>query len=163
MPKIVICDLDLTIAWNEERIIWRKNGSIDFKQLMAGIVDDPPYPYAAGVLDFLHDHGYMIVFLTGRGEYNHLETITWLNRHGFWYADSILYMKSEAQEKSRVPDHVFKHHSLKEIRQLGTVALAFEDNQRTVAMYEQNGIPVIQIRHTDDWFYIAKWIELIVK
>jgi predicted secreted acid phosphatase len=160
--KIIITDIDNTIADNTHRLYSSYNGVLNQKLFLnhENMLRDTPYPIAKDVLLSLVVNGFKIIYLTGRPESTKKVTQLWLTKNNFTSSENII-CKSEEEYKRKSPDHMFKHRWVREIKKVGKIIMAFDDRERTVDMYDSNLIPVVRIRHLDDWLDIQRWIHVL--
>ena len=106
----------------EQRIaaFWKKRFFTD-----EYVIYDTPYPGADSFVDWLHEKGVGIIYLTGRDRPNmSAGTISSFTEHGFPVGDGARFVfKPDFDE----PDLDFKLRALEEINGTGTVVLAVEN------------------------------------
>ena len=165
--KIIICDLDGTIANVQHRLHYIKNpdGTMkpyaerDWNSFNAACGDDEPYMDNIEILQSLvlgMGNGCNVCgaverefyFFSGRNEAVRSETIEWLKRHvpiteG---RDWELYMRSENDFR---PDTTVKYEMMYELKIMPEDVLCIlDDRQAVVDMWRENGFRVMQV---DAW------------
>ena len=164
MKKIIICDIDGTIANVQHRLHFIKNPDgtkksykdTDWDSFNAACENDEPYKDVIEVVHSLvlgHGNGCNVCgaverevyFFSGRNESVRSETAQWLQKH-VHLGCSHLHMRSE---NDRRPDTVVK---LEMLMSLGLtpddVLCILDDRQSVVDMWRENGFRVMQV---DAW------------
>ena len=165
--KIIICDLDGTIANVQHRLHYIKNpdGTMkpyaerDWNSFNAACGDDEPYMDNIEILQSLvlgMGNGCNVCgaverefyFFSGRNEAVRSETIEWLKRHvpitEDWHWE--LYMRSEGDRR---PDTTVKYEMMYELKIMPEDVLCIlDDRQAVVDMWRENGFRVMQV---DAW------------
>ena len=166
MKKIIICDIDGTIANLQHRLHFIKNpdGSkksykdSDWDSFHKACVDDEPYEDVIEILHSLvrgHGNGCNVCgaverevyFFSGRNESVRKETIEWLEKNvSIPVEDGSLYMRSEGDRR---PDTTVKYEMMYELKIMPEDVLCIlDDRQSVVNMWRENGFRVMQI---DAW------------
>jgi 3-deoxy-D-manno-octulosonate 8-phosphate phosphatase KdsC-like HAD superfamily phosphatase len=165
--KIIICDLDGTIANVQHRLHYIKNpdGTMkpyaerDWNSFNAACGDDEPYmdnieilqSLVLGMGDGCNVCGAIereFYFFSGRNESVRSETIEWLQRHVPITEDRDweLYMRSENDFR---PDTTVKYEMMYELKIMPEDVLCIlDDRQSVVDMWRENGFRVMQV---DAW------------
>jgi hypothetical protein len=165
--KIIICDLDGTIANVQHRLHYIKNADgtkkkhkdTDWNSFHKACVDDEPYKDVIEILQSLvlgMGNGCNVCgaverefyFFSGRNEAVRSETIEWLKRHvpitEDWHWE--LYMRSEGDRR---PDTTVKYEMMYELKIMPEDVLCIlDDRQSVVDMWRANGFRVMQV---DAW------------
>jgi len=137
-PRIVICDLDGTIALHSDEA----RGHFEYHK--AG--DDDPHPELVELVGHLHEH-YDVVFVTGREEQSREVTTDWLGRHlGDWAAAATLLMRKTGDYRR---DDLVKQEL--HAKHLATLDIAFvlDDRDRVVTMWRDLGLVCLQVAPGD--------------
>lgn len=136
LQKVVICDIDGTIALRNDRS--------PFDNTKVG--EDTFDPRMGQVLEMCIDAGVDIIFVSGREDINDckLLTLNWLNKN-FKYDDSHwdLYMRNEGDHRS--DDIVKKEIYDKYIKDQYNVVCVFDDRDRVVKMWREEGLLCNQV------------------
>jgi predicted secreted acid phosphatase len=160
MPTVCIIDIDTTLANNDHRALVLKRdlqGKVTQESwdafLQADLMLlDKPQEHAKSVVDYMRNHGYMIVFLTGRNEKHLGVTQAWLRTHMGRTDDEILLMRSA--EYSGQPASVFKEEKFLQFIQEHNLQdasfLFFEDDKHVLAMWRKHGL-VFQCPEAWQW------------
>ncbi|MFW9878873.1 MAG: HAD family acid phosphatase [Candidatus Thorarchaeota archaeon] len=169
MNKVIVCDIDGTIADVSHRLKWtlKKDASTgidwDYFQAPHRILKDLPFPNAKNILLTFIKHGFDIFYLTGRPRTDEIikVTQTWMQKHGFPQSENIQFKPLGKPEYKK--DTAFKQHAIDHFQTTLSreITLAFDDLERVVEMYKLNNIPIFQIRHLDDWIKIEEWIHVL--
>ena len=156
MKKIIICDIDGTIANLRHRLhyIQNEDGSkkrykdTDWDSFHAACIDDEPYRDVIEIIQSHVESDYPLYLFSGRNEAVRSETVDWLNRYisAAWWRCRGLKMR---QANDRRPDTVVK---LEMMQELGftpnDVLCIYDDRQNVVDMWRENGFRVLQV---DAW------------
>ena len=106
-----------------------------------GVKDDKPIEHMIVLSRVLWRNGNAIVIVSGRSDECRDETIQWLHDHIVWYHK--LYMRKAGDYR---PDDIVKLELLEQIKADGFApVMAFDDRDRVVAMWRQQGIPCAQV------------------
>lgn len=144
MEKIVICDIDGTIADTTHRLkyVVAPEGATDFvkdwKGFFAAMGDDPVREDVALRLKQLHKDGYTIAFVSGRPDTYFNQTIEWLVRNGLDFV-WILFMRSandsrpDTEVKAKIYDQYFADKK---------VELVIDDRPSVIRMWREKGLTV---------------------
>ena len=147
MSKIIVFDIDGTIADCTHRLHHVKKDNPDWKSFFEECVNDAPIESMCDMSIVLSQY-YDIVFCTGRSEECREQTEEWL----FKYVNSnALLMRKEGDYR---PDHVVKKELLEEYLKLenlekSSVITIYEDRQTVVDMWRDNGYHVCQVAKGD--------------
>jgi FMN phosphatase YigB (HAD superfamily) len=146
--ETVIFDLDGTLAHIDVRRAkaTKPDGKIDWDIFFAPEniqLDEPNLPVIK-VLKALTDQ-YCIVIFSGRDDISVNETIEWLASVGV-YPDMIKMRR----HGSYVPDDKLKKLWLDDLRKKEhNVICAFDDRDKVVKMWRDNGVPCFQVNYGD--------------
>lgn len=148
--KIIVFDIDGTLADGEHRMyLIRGDGKKDWQAFFNKALDDPPHheiQWLNHIMAQLDD--VEIVVLTARPEKRRDVTEQWLLEHGIKHTELIL--KTDKEEKDRVPDYAFKERILNEMIAQGRKPyMVFEDRQSVVDMWRKRGIKCLQVQPGD--------------
>ena len=148
--KCYIFDIDGTLADLTHRLHHVKTRPKNWPAFHAGCGDDAPFPHMQNLISRLWlttD----IVFMSGRNEANRKVTTDWLIKHGF-AGPSLnptirLYMRADDDYRN---DDIIKLELLQKLRDDGwEPVMAFDDRDRVVKMWRDNGIPCAQVAPGD--------------
>jgi hypothetical protein len=158
MKKVVICDIDGTIADVRHRLPYIQNADgtkkkkPDWDAFHAACVDDPPFKDVILMVDMLWRGtcgcGYApldLHFLSGRNEVAREVTKQWLGKH-FGIDFDLYHSLSMRKANDRRPDTEVK---LEMVHELGLtpdkVLCIFDDRQSVVDMWRENGYRCLQV------------------
>lgn len=138
--QAVIFDIDGTLANIDHRLhhIQQEPKNWDAFQKDCSL-DDPIYPLInlAHMFDKL---GFHIILCTGRNFQNYEKTAAWLNFHTVPYHR--IHMREDGNYES---DFIIKKRMLDLILEKYEVFMVFEDRDRVVQMYRENGLTCLQV------------------
>ena len=147
MSKIIVFDIDGTIADCTHRLHHVKKDNPDWKSFFEECVNDAPIESMCDMSIVLSQY-YDIVFCTGRSEECREQTEEWLLKY---VNSNALLMRKEGDYR---PDHVVKKELLEEYLKLenlekSSVITIYEDRQTVVDMWRDNGYHVCQVAKGD--------------
>ena len=145
--KIVIFDIDGTIADCDHRRHFVSNGNSDWDSFKAATKDDTPIQWVCDIAKAFHAGGHAVIFVSARNNSQRDVTISQIQD---WIGidNPILFMRPDGDN---TPDDIFKKSVLDTIQdRIGvTPDLVFDDRNRVVDMWRSNGIPVFQVVDRD--------------
>ena len=145
MTKIIVFDIDGTVADITHRRHWVASKPKNWRAFNAGMAQDVVYPDVKLIYDTLAAAGNTIIFCSGRGEENRAVTEQWLRENGF--AWSALYMRSANDHRQ---DSIVKVELLDVIRaHFGEPYLWFDDRNQVVDAIRAQGVRVLQVAPGD--------------
>lgn len=145
----VIFDLDGTLALIDKRrkLADKGNGKIDWNVFFSPEniqLDEPNIPVIK-TFQAMKAAGFNMVILSGRDSISSDETIMWLRENGVKF--DLLKMRPR---QSFTPDDVLKKGWLDELIAKGEEILCvFDDRDKVVKMWRENGIPCFQVNYGD--------------
>lgn len=143
--KIVVFDIDGTVANNEHRLHWLSSNPKNWNAFNIGIINDSVYEDIKFIYDILNTKDNIMIFCSGRNEETRLDTEKWLAKNGFVYV--ALYMR---KAKDYRKDSIVKVELLNEIRkEYGEPYLWFDDRNQVVDAIRAEGVRVLQVRPGD--------------
>lgn len=143
--QTVIFDLDGTLALIDKRrkLADKGNGKIDWKVFFSPEniqLDEPNIPVIK-TFQAMKQAGFRVGILSGRDAISMDETIIWLKENGVEF--DFLKMRPMG---SHTPDDVLKKQWLDELIVEGhEVMCVFDDRDKVVKMWRENGIPCFQV------------------
>ena len=143
MKKIIIADLDGTIALIDHRRHFVTGGHSDWDAFYAAVSDDQPHVAVIAALQVLHLAGHPVHIVSGRDDITRPQTIAWLKKHGVPY-DSLV-MRAHGDY---TPDDVLKDSWFYD-SDLDDVLMVFDDRQKVVDMWRARGLTVFQVAPGD--------------
>ena len=143
MSKIIVFDIDGTIADCTHRLHHVKKDNPDWKAFFEDCVNDTPIENMCDMSIVLSEC-YDIIFCTGRSEECREQTEKWLNKH---VNTNTVLMRKEGDHR---PDTVVKKELLEEFLKKQNltkdhVVTIYEDRQSVVDMWRDNGYHVCQV------------------
>jgi len=147
-------DIDGTVADLRHRLHHIKIAPKNWNAFFAEVKNDAPiehmrtliYHLVEGQSGAMDEHKTRIVFMSGRMERCRADTEAWLVKHHF-PAHAALYMRAEGDYRS---DDIVKAELLQRVIADGfKPRMAFDDRDRVVKMWRDNGIPCAQVAEGD--------------
>lgn len=146
MNRIIIVDLDSTIALAGERRIFFHTDPKNYQAAEAGVIFDDVIPQVYHVVKSFYDAGDIIVFLTARTgtDICRKNTTLWLENNSIPFHH--LYMR-EVGDYSK--DYICKRSILQKVREEidGQVVLALEDREDVANMFNEEGITTFLVKY----------------
>lgn len=144
MKKLIIFDLDGTIAMNEHRqhFVQRPVGDKDWNAFFDACDKDRPNNQVIATLTSLWASGFDVQIWSGRIDRVREKTEDWLRLYGLHHLP--LKMRPEGDHR---PDTVLKQEWLTEASQ--KPFMTFDDRDSVVAMWRDNGIICAQVAPGD--------------
>jgi FMN phosphatase YigB (HAD superfamily) len=145
MRKIVVFDIDGTIANNDHRRHFVEQKPKDWKAYNNLMADDGVYLDIVYIMSTLwNDTNNRIILCTGREETYREHTENWLIKVGLFHYINDLYMRKEKDYRS---DAIVKVELMKQIEaDWGRPQLWFDDRQQVVDAIRAEGIRVLQVQ-----------------
>ncbi|MCK9576758.1 MAG: hypothetical protein M0R51_12615 [Clostridia bacterium] len=143
--KIIICDLDGTVAKMGDRFKHIEKNPKDWDAFYADDFNDEPIFPVIKTIKSLYKSGYTIVFLTGRSELSRQKTESWLKK----YFDIGCYLLMRPlNQKGKDVD--VKINTLNDFYNMSgynkdDILCIFEDRSRMVNKYRELGYTVFQV------------------
>ena len=143
--QTVIFDLDGTLALIDKRrtLADKGNGKVNWKVFFSPEniqLDEPNLPVIES-FKAMQKAGFVVGIFSGRDDISREETKHWLNQHGI--EPSFLQMR---KHNSFTPDDVLKKQWLDELILQGhEILCVFDDRDKVVKMWRENGIPCFQV------------------
>jgi hypothetical protein len=145
MSKVVVFDLDGTLANIEHRRGYVATDPKNWKAFNAGIVNDTPHEDIVELTRLFWDLTYPIILCSGRSEDQRAVTHDQMLNFGVIY--SALYMRAVGDYRK---DSIVKVELLQQIRkEWGEPFLWFDDRQQVVDAIRAEGVRVLQVAPGD--------------
>lgn len=147
MKDAVICDLDGTLYDARERQRTHLlSGKKDFDAFHRAAENDQPHFWCAQLIQAMRNHGFTIIFSSGRDDTFREQTEKWIARHLGWKVDQyVLHMRpagdytaDDAMKEGWLTTKILPHYR---------VLFAIDDRKRVADMWRRNGITCL---HCDD-------------
>lgn len=147
MNPLYIFDLDGTLALIEHRRHFVSNGNSDWRGFFAACVDDQPFEAVIRTLKALWGAGADVWVWSGRSDEVRAETEAWLMDNGLGMVTSLRMRKAGDHQ----PDEKLKASWLSEVSPEDRARLVaiFEDRDRMVKLWRDNGIACFQVAPGD--------------
>jgi len=136
-----IFDIDGTLADSSARQHFLDNGKKDWDGWFREMDKDPVHTDVMQFLDYALDQDIPVFICTGRDEGYRVVTEKWLDCNDIGYTK--LFMRPAGDRRD---DSVIKKEMLDDMRSKGyNPSLVFEDRDRVVKMWRENGIRCFQV------------------
>ena len=139
MKKIILCDIDGTIANNDHRqhYLQRKK---DWDGFFSELINDKPiFPIINKVIEE-HDAGKDIIFLTGRPERYRHNTTLWLKEYFNFEINLVMRRNNDLRNKL-----IIKKELLMQNFNLDEIELIIENDEELVSMWKDIGTNVFYV------------------
>lgn len=145
MKDVYIFDLDGTLALIEHRRHLVTGPNPDWRAFFAACVRDDPYHEVIDTLLALYNANYIVWVWSGRSDEVRLQTEAWLYNQGVQYHE--LRMRPAGDHQ---PDEKLKASWLADVdREQYNIVAVFEDRDRMVKLWRDNGIACFQVAPGD--------------
>lgn len=145
MNKIVIFDIDGTLANIEHRRGYVASKPKNFKAFNAAIPQDTPHEEIVFLAKTFADQGHTVLLCSGRGEESREVTVKQMEDFGVSFQK--LFMRSLNDYRA---DNIVKVELLAEIRkEFGEPYLWFDDRKQVVDAIRGEGVRVLQVAPGD--------------
>jgi hydroxymethylpyrimidine pyrophosphatase-like HAD family hydrolase len=141
---VVIFDLDGTLANIEHRRHLVTNGNNQWDKFYKECINDEVNPVVSLICKTLKKSGFNIAILSGRSDIVKEETIKWLKDNYIEY--DYLYMR---KKDDYTPDEKLKEKWLRKLRNEEMVLCIFDDRQKVVDMWREQGFVCFQVAKGD--------------
>lgn len=167
MKGTVFVDIDGTVADLTHRRKYVASKPKNYPAFERGIPFDTPIQWVIDAVNRLYDAGWTVVMCSGRRETQKAATEEWLKKfgvkyHAFYIRHEFEYERpgdpSSGVKKTRKGDpkpdyrhdYIVKKELLDQARADGyDPDVVFDDRDQVVAMWRENGIPVVQVAEGD--------------
>ena len=137
--KIVICDIDGTIANNDHRQHFLE-GKKDWDGFFSSLSEDKPIFEIINKINNLNFKGHKITFLTGRPEKYRGETKKWLNRFFSFKYCLIMRKDNDRRNKLNIKRELFDENFSKE-----SIHMVFENDEQLIEMWKNLNLSVYEV------------------
>lgn len=145
MNKVIVFDIDGTLANIEHRRAFVASKPKNFKAFNAGIPQDTPHEEIVFLAKTFFDQGHTVLLCSGRGEESREVTVKQMDDFGVKFDK--LFMR---QHKDYRADNIVKVELLAQIReQFGEPFLWFDDRKQVVDAIRAEGVRVLQVAPGD--------------
>lgn len=145
--KIVVFDIDGTIANMGDRLKYLKQSPKDYESFYNSCFDDEPILEMCNLLKLFKTSEYQIVFLTGRRDSVRDETYKWIKKYtGIRPSKRNLIMRPGYDHRK---DNVVKIEMFKKYYEIDDVYMVFEDRDVMVKTWRDLGVRCLQVADGD--------------
>lgn len=143
--KVVISDLDGTIALIEHRRHYVEEKNKDWDMFFKACINDEPNKPVIEILNILSLEGYVVIIVSGRSVDVREKTEDWLKENKVLY--DYLYMRPA---NDYTPDDILKRKMLENIKKEldfkdNDILCIFDDREKVVNMWRESGYPCFQV------------------
>lgn len=144
MTRCWVFDIDGTLSNPEHRRHLVEKVPKDWDAFFAAVIDDKPIVPVIMMAGLLGNEC-PLVLVSGRSSVCREATVEWLRVHSIVY--NALYMRKEGDRRA---DALIKQEILQQMRLDGWEPwMAFDDRDRVVKMWRENGVPCAQVAPGD--------------
>ena len=141
MTKVVVFDIDGTLANIEHRRSFVATKPKNWKAFNAGIPNDTPHQDIVDLARLFDLHRFKVILCSGRSEESRVVTENQIEDFGVEF--NALYMRPAGDHR---PDDIIKVELLQQIRSdFGNPFLWFDDRQQVVDAIRAEGVRVLQV------------------
>ena len=145
MTKVIVFDIDGTLANIEHRRSFVATKPKNWRAFTAGIPNDTPHQDIVDLAVLFWQQDDIVVLCSGRGEEQ--RDVTEQQMHTFGVSYAKLYMRPAEDHR---PDDIIKVELLQQIRsEFGNPYLWFDDRTRVVNAIRAEGVRVLQVAPGD--------------
>lgn len=138
--KIIICDIDGTIANNDHRQHLLKKFK-DWDKFFSQLHLDEPYFEIIEKIKEFKKNGKEIVFITGRPERYRDETNSWLEKYFKFNYELLMRPNNETRSKIIVKTNIFKQNFSPE-----EIKIVFENDNALIKLWRSFGLKTEQVK-----------------
>jgi len=143
--RCYIFDIDGTLADLDHRLHHIQKAPKDWAAFFSEVGGDTPIEHVCQLALDLHAGGSVIVYVSGRSDECRDTTADWLDRVGL--PRGHLFMRKSGDHRD---DDILKAEILRELLALGySPIMAFDDRNRVVKQWRDNGVPCAQVADGD--------------
>tara|TARA_B100000214_G_C23952946_1_gene621360 strand:+ start:229 stop:666 length:438 start_codon:yes stop_codon:yes gene_type:complete len=140
--KIILCDIDGTIANNDHRQHFLQ-GKKDWDGFFSELINDEPiFPIINKVIEE-HDAGKDIIFLTGRPERYRYSTTLWLKEYFNFELKILMRKDNDQNNKLKVKKEIFEKNF-----RVNDIDYVIDNDIELLKQWEDMGIDVYEVKKT---------------
>jgi hypothetical protein len=139
--KVVLCDIDGTVADIHHRLHYVKREPKDWKGFFSAIPSDTPRLDVAAILEQHHQAGRTIIFLSARPDTYKEATLHWLATHGGEHFTVIMRDASDHRQDEEAKRDMLKRH----FPDLSVIYEVIDDRPRVIRMWRALGLRVTDV------------------
>lgn len=136
--KIVVCDIDGTVAEISHRLQYAKGDTKDWKKFFSLLsADTPRTEVYEAARKLAEESSALFVFVSARPEDYRLETEQWLRDNGMAYDNLIMRRKGDKRQDTDVKSDIYNRY-LKQYE----IVRVFDDRPSVIRMWREKGLEV---------------------
>lgn len=139
MKKIILCDLDGTLADCHHRIHFIL-GTKRWDKFFAACGDDKPIKHVIDLINAIDRKKYEVWITSARSDEVFKETVSWLDRHNVVYERLIMRKAGDHTDDGDLKPSWLEDGTIPRDR----VAFSIDDRDRVVSAWRKAGIPCFQ-------------------
>lgn len=144
MKKIVLCDLDDTLADCQHRVPLILEQPKRWTEFFAACDGDAPIPHVIELVNALRGQ-YEIWITSGRSDECRAATLLWLRRHGVHFDRLIMRAAGDYTDDGLLKPSWLANGTIPRHR----VAFSLDDRNRVVSAWRAAGVPCFQVAEGD--------------
>ena len=137
MKKIILCDIDGTIANNDHRQHFLE-GKKDWDGFFSELINDEPIIEIIKKINAYHDAGKNIIFLTGRPERFRYSTTLWLKENFDFEFKLLMRKDSDYRNKLEVKEEIFNENFSS-----NDIECIYDNDKDLIKMWNEKGIKTV--------------------
>ena len=135
--KIILCDIDGTVANNNHRQHFLE-GKKDWDGFFSELINDEPIIKIIEKINAYHDAGKNIIFLTGRPEKYRYSTTLWLKENFDFEFKLLMRKNNDYRNKLEVKEEIFNENFLS-----NDIEYIFDNDIDLIEMWNEKGIKTV--------------------
>lgn len=144
MKKIIVVDIDGTIAKVGDRLKYLKETPTDWDKFYSSCFEDEPIQVIIDLIENLH-HSYEMVYCTGRREEVRDITTKWLLQKGLFPNTLLMRPNGDKRHDTEVKPEQLKLEGI----ELNQIAFVLEDRDSMVKKWRDLGVKCLQVEYGD--------------
>lgn len=145
--KIVVCDIDGTVADLSHRLQYAKGDTKDWKKFFSLLsLDTPRSEVYRAANELARENGALLVFVSARPEDYRTETEQWLRDNGMVYNNLIMRRKGDKRQDTDVKSDIYNRY----LKQYDIVRV-FDDRPSVIRMWREKGLEVEDVGNGEEF------------
>ena len=140
MSKIVLCDIDGTVANNDHRQHFLE-GKKDWDGFFSELINDVPISQIINEVNKHYTTGKKIIFLTGRPERYRYSTTLWLKENFEFEFELLMRKNNDYRNKLAIKNEIFENNFL-----TNEIYCIYDNDNDLIRMWENKGINSILVK-----------------
>tara|TARA_B100001057_G_C22832155_1_gene943793 strand:- start:660 stop:1082 length:423 start_codon:yes stop_codon:yes gene_type:complete len=140
MSKIVLCDIDGTVANNDHRQHFLE-GKKDWDGFFSELINDVPISQIINEVNKHYMTGKKIIFLTGRPERYRYSTTLWLKENFEFEFELLMRKNNDYRNKLAIKNEIFENNFL-----TNEIYCIYDNDKDLIRMWENKGINSILVK-----------------